>query len=104
MELTASNTVQSDGSALGEGGGAKPGRHCSVGGNLVGGDGRPRQGLQRRDKKHPGFRKNSHSQAFTTYLVTMSHRNKVSDFMTDNIHNQDQLFWISVDSSTKEND
>lgn len=47
VELTPSNAVQSDGGALGEGGGAKPGWHCSVGGHLVGGDGRPRQRLQR---------------------------------------------------------
>ncbi|TNN88877.1 hypothetical protein EYF80_000755 [Liparis tanakae] len=56
LELTPSNAVQSDGRALGEGGGPEPGGHGSVGGDLVGGDGRPRQKLLRRDKnKHPGL-------------------------------------------------
>ena len=46
MELVSSEAVQSDGGALGEGGGAEPGRHGSVGGHLVGRNWRPRQGLQ----------------------------------------------------------
>ena len=57
MELVSSEAVQSDGGALGEGGGAEPGRHGSVGGHLVGGDGRPRQGLQRgQEETSCGFR------------------------------------------------
>lgn len=57
VKFSPSNTVQSDGGALGEDGGAKPGRHRFVGGHLVGGDGRPRQGLQGRQNqtKHPGI-------------------------------------------------
>lgn len=60
MELTPPYAVQSDGGALREGGGSKPGRHGSVRGDLVGGDGRPRQELQRRGgkknkNKHPGI-------------------------------------------------
>lgn len=46
VKLAPSDTIQSDRGALGERGGAKPGRHCPVGGDLVGGDGWARQGLQ----------------------------------------------------------
>ena len=45
MQLASSQAVQSDWGALGEGGGAEPGRHGPVGGNLVGGDWGPGQGL-----------------------------------------------------------
>lgn len=50
MKFSSSNAVQADGGALGESGGAKPCRHCFVGGHLVGGDGWPLQRGQ--DKAH----------------------------------------------------
>lgn len=56
MELAAAHAVQADGGALGEGGGPEAGRHGSVGGHLVGGDGRPRQRLGRRGRDQKFFR------------------------------------------------
>lgn len=76
MELTPPYAVQSDGGALREGGGSKPGRHGSVGGDLVGGDGRPRQELQRQGGEKtkintPGFMKCSLTQALAAVLVVV---------------------------------
>lgn len=42
VEFPPPHAVQSDGGALGENGGTKPGRYSFVGGHLVGGDGRSR--------------------------------------------------------------